>query len=190
MPSFFLLFILGWTSVWMHAFVCILGLVFRYSELVVLNGHFPTTEQTPKLTRRCALWLWYRRKCQPLASCQIRKIAGCTCAGNAGTFFPPPTSKEPQLSDPGMHHGTCVTHVPWCMLGSLTRGGGENVPGISGACATCNFAYLAKGPCPPVCARYVSPCYTGSRYCAVIPRLSFPPTESKARIWYAYAYYA
>ena len=32
-----------------------------------------------------------------------------------------------------MRHGTCVTHVPWCMPGSLTRGGGENVPG---ACAT------------------------------------------------------
>ena len=40
-----------------------------------------------------------------------------------------------------MHHGTCVTHVPWCMSGSLTRGGGENVPGIPGACATHNFAY-------------------------------------------------
>ena len=26
------------------------------------------------------------------------------------------------LSDPDMHHGTCVTHVPWCMPGSLTSG--------------------------------------------------------------------
>ena len=26
------------------------------------------------------------------------------------------------LSDPDMHHGTCVTHVPWCMPGSLTNG--------------------------------------------------------------------
>ena len=34
-----------------------------------------------------------------------------------------------------MHHGTCVTHAPWFMSGSLTRGGGENVPGIPGACA-------------------------------------------------------
>ena len=50
------------------------------------------------------------------------------------------------VSDPGMHHGTCVTHVPWCMSGSLTRGSGENVPGILGACATRNFAYLARGP--------------------------------------------
>ena len=32
--------------------------------------------------------------------------------------FPPP----PRFSDPDMHHGTCVTHVPWCMPGSLTSG--------------------------------------------------------------------
>ena len=53
--------------------------------------------------------------------------------------------RKPLFSDPGMHHGTCVTHVPWCMSGSLTRGGGENDPGIPGACATRNFTYLAKG---------------------------------------------
>ena len=34
-----------------------------------------------------------------------------------GTFFPPP-----RVSDPDMHYGTCVTHVPWCMPGSLTSG--------------------------------------------------------------------
>ena len=34
-----------------------------------------------------------------------------------------------------MHHGTHVTHVPWCMSRSLTGGDGENVPGIPGACA-------------------------------------------------------
>ena len=50
------------------------------------------------------------------------------------------------VSDPGKHHGTCVTHVPWFMSGSLTHGGGENVPGIPGACATRNFTYLARGP--------------------------------------------
>ena len=53
---------------------------------------------------------------------------------------------RPQVSDPGMHHSTCVTHVPWCMSGSLTRGGGENVCGIPAACPTRNFAYLARGP--------------------------------------------
>ena len=70
------------------------------------------------------------------ASCQIRKIAVCACAGNAGNNFPRRRLQRKSLvSDPGMHHGTCVTHVPWCMPGSLTRGGGENFPGIPGACA-------------------------------------------------------
>ena len=55
--------------------------------------------------------------------------------------------REPLVNDPGMHHDTCVSHVPWCMLGSLTRSGGENVPDIPGAGATHNFMYLARGPC-------------------------------------------
>ena len=33
--------------------------------------------------------------------------------------------RKPRVSDPDMHHGTCVTHMPWCMSGSLTRGDGE-----------------------------------------------------------------
>ena len=81
------------------------------------------------------------------ASCQIRKIAGCACAGNAGNVFPRRRFQRKLLvSDPGMHHGKCVTHVPWCMSGSLTCGDGENVPGIPGACATRDFAYLVRGP--------------------------------------------
>ena len=55
--------------------------------------------------------------------------------------------KKTLVSDIGMHHGTCITHVPWCMSGSLTRGGGENVPGIPGACANRNCVYLVRGPC-------------------------------------------
>ena len=51
------------------------------------------------------------------ASCQIRKIAGAHAPGMPGTFSP-----SPQVRDPDMHHGTCVTHVPWCMSGSLTCG--------------------------------------------------------------------
>ena len=34
-----------------------------------------------------------------------------------GTFSPPP-----RFSDPGMNHGTCVAHVPWCIPRSLTSG--------------------------------------------------------------------
>ena len=65
--------------------------------------------------------------------------------------------RKPLVSDPDIQHGTCVMHVPWCMSGTLTPGGGENVPGIPGACATRNFPYLARGPC------YIGLCYSGTR---------------------------
>ena len=48
--------------------------------------------------------------------------------GMLGTFSPPPTSRA-------------VMHV-----GSLNHNGGENVPGIPGACATRGFTYLARCP--------------------------------------------
>ena len=37
--------------------------------------------------------------------------------GMPGAFSPPQ-----RVSDPNMHHGTCVTHVPWRIPGSLTSG--------------------------------------------------------------------
>ena len=36
--------------------------------------------------------------------------------------FPGTFSPWPRVSDPDMHHGTCVTHVPWRMPGSSTGG--------------------------------------------------------------------
>ena len=61
---------------------------------------------------------------------------GLRMRGNAGNVFRTHRlQRKPLVSDHGMHHGTCVTHVPSCMSGSLTCGGGENVPGILGACA-------------------------------------------------------
>ena len=51
------------------------------------------------------------------------------------------------VSNPGVHHDTCDTHVPWRMSVSLSRGGVESVPGIPRAYATRNFAYLVRGPC-------------------------------------------
>ena len=64
-----------------------------------------------------------------------------------GAFSPPPP-----VSNPDIHHGTRVTHVPWCKQGSLTSGfiwsrWRGNVPDIPGACATQNFTYLVRGPC-------------------------------------------
>ena len=50
------------------------------------------------------------------------------------------------VNDHSIHHDSCVTHVSWCMSGSLTHGARENVPGIPGACATRNVTYLARSP--------------------------------------------
>ena len=82
----------------------------------------------------CILW----------ASCQIHKIANAHAQGMTGTFSPPP-----RVSNLDMHHGTCVTHVPWLMSGSLISGflwsrpWGKTFP----ACATRNLTYLVRGPC-------------------------------------------
>ena len=35
---------------------------------------------------------------------------------------------KPLVSGPGIHHGTCVMHVPWCMSGPLTWGAGKTFP--------------------------------------------------------------
>ena len=45
------------------------------------------------------------------------KLRVAHAPGIPGTFSPPP-----QVCDPNMHHGTCVTHVACCIPRSLTRG--------------------------------------------------------------------
>ena len=45
------------------------------------------------------------------------KLGVAQAAGMPETFSPPL-----RVSDPDKHHGTCVTHVPWCISGSLTSG--------------------------------------------------------------------
>ena len=59
-------------------------------------------------------WLCCRTN-GPLA--RYLKLRVAHASGMPGTFSPPS-----RVSDPDMHHGTCVTHVPWCMPGSLVKG--------------------------------------------------------------------
>ena len=77
------------------------------------NTSCTVVETLPSNSIAWLLMTW--RRGELWASCQIRKIADAP--GMPGTFSPPP-----RVSDPDMHHGTCVTHVPWCMPGSLTIG--------------------------------------------------------------------
>ena len=89
-------------------------------------------------------WLEFRARCGPLNRyVKLRVVHARKFRERFPRHRP---QKKPLVSDPGMHHGTFVMYVPWGMSGSLTRGGGENVPGIPGACATRNFAHLVRGP--------------------------------------------
>ena len=52
------------------------------------------------------------------------KLRVAHAPGKPGTFSRHRLQRKPLFSD----HGTCVTHVPWCISGSLTRSGGETFP--------------------------------------------------------------
>ena len=99
-----------------------IGFIIKTACLVLEDSFHPHSHFCLKMTQNATCYLCFfeseliqRGKGQLWASYQMRKIAGCACAGNAGNVFP-----TPPVSDPNMHHGTCMTHVPWCMLGSLT----------------------------------------------------------------------
>ena len=66
----------------------------------------------------CLYWQkfnsWYHLY-GPLA--RYVKLRVAHAAGTPGTLSPPS-----RVSDPDMHHGTCITHVPWCISESLTSG--------------------------------------------------------------------
>ena len=80
------------------------------------------------------------------ASYQMRKIAGCACAGNAGNVFPATDFKGNRYL--GSRHASrhvrnarAVIHV-----GIVNPQWQGDVLGIPGAYATCNCMYLARGP--------------------------------------------
>ena len=81
------------------------------------------------------------------ASCQIRKIAGCACAGNAGNVFRATAGYRSRHASrhvrPRTCRDACRDRSPAV---SFELGGGENIPGIPGACATHDFTYLVRGP--------------------------------------------
>ena len=58
----------------------------------------------------------------PLARYMYVKVWVAHAPGMPGTFSRHRLQRKPPVSDPGMHNGTCTTHVPWCLSGSLARG--------------------------------------------------------------------
>ena len=72
------------------------------------------------------------------------------------TFFRHRLQEKPLFNDIGMHYGTCVTHAPWCMAGSLTSGGRQKVPG---ACATRDLHAWQEAHGRYVCDHTIAPAY-------------------------------
>ena len=100
-------------------------------------------------------WYWNRHLESahgPLA--RYVKLWVAHAPGMPGTFSPPQW-----VRDPAKHDGTCVMHVLWCMLGSLTSSflwswWRENIPGIPDTCATHTFTYSARGPRKYITEKY------------------------------------
>ena len=114
-----------------------------FSETAISNMKW---YMLPVISCKSMRWWISAVSADPWASYQIRNIAGCACAGNAGNVFPLRLlQRKPLVSDPGMHHGTCVTHVPWCMSGSLTCGSGKTFPAFP-AHAHLQFYVSGKRP--------------------------------------------
>ena len=75
---------------------------------------------------------------------------GCACAGNAGNVFPVAAGKRSRHASRHVRYARAVMHAGIAKKQFPSKSAaGENVPGIPGACATCHFAYLVRGPCQP-----------------------------------------
>ena len=81
-----------------------------------MNMVNPLLKNVPHLNNmeNCCKW-----KMQQRYGLLVRlvKLPVAHAPGMPGTFSAPQW-----VRDPDMHHGTGVTHVPWCMPGSLTSG--------------------------------------------------------------------
>ena len=76
-----------------------------------------------------------------------KQYCGCACAGNAGNAFPVTAGKRSRHASRHVRHARAVMHAGIANLRfPLKSATGENVPGIPGACGTCNFTYLVRGP--------------------------------------------
>ena len=102
--------------------------IFTKEDMAKFDGSNVSIQPPP--SPRPSIW-WHARMHGPLARsissqsivvidcCHIRKIEGCAMCMHRECWECFPCR---QVSDPDMHHDTCVMLMPGCMLGSLTSG--------------------------------------------------------------------
>ena len=107
---------------------------------------------------RLSFWMFFVLRNVEIVELQLFGTATCrwfnklSCHGPLARYAKLQVAHAPEMRG---------THVPWCMPGWLTSGfrevvGGENGSGITGACATRNFAYLVRGPLASNCVNALS----------------------------------
>ena len=110
-----------------HSLLCT---VFRFPSVIILRAIYPNVEGAP-IVFGDMIWFIHRGDTSYFYSiCMARscvhfwgpatrnvKLRVAHSPGMPGAFSPPL-----RVSDLDMHHGTCVTHVLWCMPGSPTIG--------------------------------------------------------------------
>ena len=99
-------------------------------------GQIPVVSMTFPLQRKCLWW------CDDFPHGPFARYVNCGLSMRREIF---PRHR-------GLAIPTCITARAWrtcrdaCRDRQLVVGGGENVPGIPGACTTRNFTYLIRGP--------------------------------------------
>ena len=93
---------------------------------------FMLTDDTAFVYHVCWNWrtgpvIWIRKRSRSMNGWNVKKYQSVSRKHNIFHF-----AAKQQLK-------TFSTLLPWCMSGSLTRGGEENIPGTPGACATHNL---------------------------------------------------
>ena len=111
---------------------------------------------------RPAVWNWHPFH-GPLARYAKSQVAHAP--GMPGTFY-----SSPRVSDPDMHHGTCVTHLPWCMQVSLTSCSLWNRwRGKRSRCSRCisnpQFYASSKRPMGQLASNWYLPCWQYTETC-------------------------
>ena len=91
-------------------------LLLCWSVFALVCAHFGSPGRHWYLTERKVVGIWLH-ECYHGPLNRYVKLRVMHVPGMPGTLSP-----SPRVGDPDMHHGTCATHEPWCMPGSLTSG--------------------------------------------------------------------
>ena len=83
------------------------------NHIWVTDSNFEVTRELAKSRRSFLMKTRCQHINEPLTRYVELRVAHAP--GIPGTF-----SMPPRISDSDMHHGTCMTHLPWCMSVSLT----------------------------------------------------------------------